>query len=267
MPRWTDKVVLITGGSAGLGRAIAQAFAAAGARVMIVGRDPQRLDEAVAAMTAAGLKVLGRRADITSPQDVRELLDHVTATCGRLDVLVNCAGRSSRGLISETPPERFAELLELNFIATVRCTQAALPLLIASRGHVVNIGSLATKTASPYLGAYSASKFPLAAFSQQLRLEYSAQGVHTLLVCPGPIRRDDAGARYDAESAGLPDTARRPGAGVKLSGIDPHALAAKIVHACERRRPELIVPGRAKLMFAVAQLWPTLGDWILRRMT
>jgi short-subunit dehydrogenase len=139
--------------------------------------------------------------------------------------------------------------------------------LIANRGHLVNIGSLSAKTASRFLGAYPASKFPVAAYSQQLRLELAPQGVHVLLVCPGPLAREDAGRRYDAQAADLPDTARRPGGGVKLKGISPPRLARKIVQYCQRRRPELVMPARARVLFALAQLSPTLGDWILKKMT
>jgi short-subunit dehydrogenase len=117
------------------------------------------------------------------------------------------------------------------------------------------------------LGAYPASKFPLAAYAQQLRLELGPLGLHTLLVCPGPIRRDDAGSRYDSKAGDLPAAAREPGGGVKLKGIDPDWLARRILVACERRQAELIVPGRAKLLFAISQLWPALGDWIVTRMT
>jgi short-subunit dehydrogenase len=107
----------------------------------------------------------------------------------------------------------------------------------------------------------------VAAFSQQLRLELSEQGLHVLLVCPGPIRRDDAGIRYEQATGDVPESARRPGGGVKLKGIDPHWLARRILLACERRSPELVVPASARLLFAIAQLWPRLGDWAVRKMT
>jgi short-subunit dehydrogenase len=157
-------------------------------------------------------------------------------------------------------------LLQLNFLALVRCTAAALPALIRSRGHLVNIGSLASKVATPYLGAYPVSKFAVAAYTQQLRLELKPRGVHVLLVCPGPISRDDAGRRYQVPRRGLPEQAHRPGGGTKVRSRSPEDVAAKTVRACQRRRPELVVPGKARLLFALAQLWPSMGDRILRRM-
>ena len=88
-----------------------------------------------------------------------------------------------------------------------------------------------------------------------------------LLVCPGPIRRSDAGHRYATQSEGLPAEAAQPGAGVKVSALDPDLLAGRILRAAERGRAELIVPGRARWLFALARLSPSWGDWIIRRMT
>jgi uncharacterized protein len=199
--------------------------------------------------------------------DVERLAARVHSEWRRLDLLVNCAGRSSRGKIEETTPEQFQQLWDLNFLAAVRCTRALLPMLLESRGHVVQIGSLASKTASKYLGAYPASKFALAAYSQQLRLELHERGLHVLLVCPGPIAREDAGSRYAAEAGNLPAEARQPGGGAKLKGLDPELLAQQVLRACERRQPELVLPWKARLLFAISALWPRWGDWITNRMT
>jgi len=262
MPYWTDKVAIVTGGSSGLGLAIARELVGQGAETIIAARDAERLRIAAEQISATAVA-----ADVTRQDDVERLIRTVVAARGRLDLLVNCAGRSSRGAIVGTTAEQFRELLELNFLTAVRMTQSALPHLLKSRGHVVQIGSLAAKTASPHLGAYPASKFPLAAYCQQLRLELGPQGLHVLLVCPGPIRRDDAGSRYDAQSADLPPDARKPGGGARLKGIDPDLLARRILVACERRKPELVIPGKARLLFAISQLWPSLGDWIVKRFT
>ena len=262
MAYWQGKVALVTGGSSGLGLAIARAIVESGAKATVAARDAQRLAAAAEAIGATGIA-----ADVTEQAEVQGLIERVAGEHGRLDLLVNCAGKSSRGAIAETTAEQFRELLDVNFLSAVRCTQAALPRLLAARGHVVHVGSLAAKVASPYLAAYPASKFPLSAYAQQLRLELGPSGLHVLLVCPGPIRRDDAGERYRDEAAGLPPSAQLPGGGAKLAGIDPEWLARRILTACERRQSELVVPARARLLFAISQLWPSAGDWILRRYT
>jgi short-subunit dehydrogenase len=267
MSYWINKVALITGGSSGLGWSLATAYVGAGARVVLIGRDAVKLQAAQARLSTSAANVLSLTADVTKPSDVERMIATTLSHFGQLDVLVNNVGVSMRGEVLNTPPGEFQRLFEVNFLSMVRCIQAAAPALIASRGHIVNIGSLAAKCAARYLGAYPASKFPVAALSQQLRLEIGPQGVHTLLVCPGPLRRDDAGARYAKQAAQLPAAAKQPGGGVKLKGIEPAWLSQQILRACERRQAELIVPGKAKWLFAISQLWPSFGDWLILRAT
>ena len=263
---WTGKVALVTGASSGLGWHIAAGLAAAGSSVVLVAREAGRLEAAAAQISSSG-RVWPVVADVTVQDQVDRLFQDVIEEFGRLDALVNCVGVSSRGRVIETTPEDFNRSLELNLLTAVRCTRAAVPYLLATRGNLVNIGSLSGKTASRYLGAYPASKFALTGYTQQVRLELGPEGLHVLLVLPGPIAREDAGSRYTDQTRDLPGSARQPGGGVKLQGIDPQKLAGQILRACERRQPELVVPGRARLLFVVQQLWPRLGDWILRRMT
>jgi NAD(P)-dependent dehydrogenase (short-subunit alcohol dehydrogenase family) len=267
MSFWQDKVVLVTGGSSGLGHAIAEAFAQAGAKVAIAALEPEAVRDAAENLQKAGYDALGVHADITRQDDVDRLFQQTLSRFGRLDVLVNNAGRSMRGNIADTTPEQFRDLLELNLIALVRCTRAALPHLLETKGHVVNIGSLAAKSASRWVGAYPATKHAVAAYSQQLRLELGPKGLHVLLVCPGPIVRK--GLRlYPLEGLeDIPARARQPGAGVKVPPIPPEKIARAILRACRRRRPELIVPWYARILFALLHLWPTFADWLVLRNT
>ncbi|MBN1910702.1 MAG: SDR family NAD(P)-dependent oxidoreductase [Pirellulales bacterium] len=265
MEYWKDKVVLVTGGSSGLGREIAQAFVRSGAKVAVAGLEP---GAAEAAAGELGPDVLGVQADVTRQDDVDRMVAAALARFGgRLDCLVNAAGRTDRGKVLDTTPDEFRSLLELNFLATVRCTRAAVPHLLPRRGHVVNIGSLAAKSSARWVGAYPASKFAVAAYSQQLRLELGSEGLHVLLVCPGPISRKDERLYPLEGTEDLPERARRPGAGVRVRGISPERLSASILRACQRRKPELVVPGYTRLVFALSQLWPSLGDWIVLRKT
>ena len=267
MNLWKDKIVLVTGGSSGLGRVIADGFGGAGAKIVIAGLEGDAVQKAATEMQAAGYDALGIQADITQQADVDRLFAEAIRSYGKLDVLVNNAGRSMRGKVLDTSPEQFRDLMELNLIALVRCTRAAVPHLLETRGHVVNIGSLAAKSASRWVGAYPATKHAVAAYSQQLRLELGPQGLHVLLVCPGPIERKDPRLYPLDGLEDVPERARRPGAGVKTKAIEPKYLAAQILRACGRRVPEIVIPGSARLLFAIQQLWPSLGDWILLRKT
>ena len=264
---WSGKVALVTGGSRGLGRALAEAFARAGADVVISARSIEPLESAAAGLRGFGTRVAAVAADVTRQEQVDSLVEQTVAKFGRLDVLVNNVGRSTRGALADTSADEFAELMDINFYSVVRCTRAALPHLIRSRGHLVNIGSLSGKSASRYLGAYSATKFALAAYTQQLRMELRGQGVHVMLVSPGPVSREDAGLRYADKMEGLPPRAAKPGAGVRISPVRPERLATAILKACRRGQPELIYPPLARLFIAAIHLFPRLGDWLVRKMT
>lgn len=265
MTFWRDKVVVVTGGSAGLGLAVSQSYANAGCQVIIAARGEQQGQQAVE--TIGPEKAHFIATDVTDADSVTRLIEQIIEHHGKIDVWVNNAGRSSRGLAKQTSVEEFQQLLDLNFLALVRCSQAAIPHLLKSRGHLVNIGSLSAKTASPYMGGYAASKYPVAAYCQQLRLENDRRDLHVLLVAPGPLRRQDDNPRYQEQTGQLPESANQPGGGVKLKGICPEKLSAKILQACQRRRPELVVPGRARFLFALSQLCPRLGDWCVKKMT
>ena len=261
---WQDKVVLVTGGSSGLGRIIAETFHRARAKIAIVALEKSDVEKAAAEI---GSDVLPIHADITKQEDVERVFETVKSQFAQLDVLVNNAGRSMRGKVLDTTPEQFQALFDINVLGTIRCTRAAVHMLLERKGHVVNIGSLAAKSAVKYVGAYPVSKFAVAAYSQQLRLELGHEGLHVLLVCPGPIRRDSE-RLYPLEGLeGIPESARQPGAGIKVGRIDPNYLAEKILSYCERRKPELVVPGKARLLFALSQLFPSFGDWIVKRST
>ena len=199
MSYWQDKVVLITGGAAGLGRCLATHYARAGAALVLADRDEAALERAASELGSLTGRVEGIRTDITDQESVDGLFSQVEQHFPRLDALVNCAGRSGRGAILDTSVEKFQSFLELNFFAAVRCTRAAAPRLLESRGHIVNIGSLAAKMASFYLSGYPVSKFAVAAYSQQLRLELGPPRRARALGLPGPA---GSGGRRGAVCSG-----------------------------------------------------------------
>lgn len=267
MSYWQRKICLITGASSGLGLSISRALAKRGAQVIVNARTIERLEETVGSLKAAGGTATYCAGDVTSQADVERIAESVRTQFGGIDFLCNCAGQSTRKAVLDTTPEDFQQLWEVNFLSAVRMTRAFADDLIARHGHLVNIGSLASKVATRYYGAYPASKFALAAYSQQLRLELGTQGLHVLLVCPGPIKRTDPTPRYVADAAGIPESAQLPGGGAKLRGLDPDWLAERILTACERRQAELIVPAKVRLLLALGAISPRLGDWLLKKAT
>lgn len=266
MSFWHQKICLVTGASAGLGLAISRALASRGARIIMTARTVGPLNEAAEMLRAAGNDVSPVPGDVTVQADVNRIAETVLTQYGAVDLVCNCAGRSTRKAMLETTPDDFQQLWDVNFLAAVRTTRALATDLIARRGHIVNIGSLASKVAPRYYGGYPASKFALAAYSQQLRLELGAQGLHVLLVCPGPIKGLADTDRYRLTSD-VPASAQQPGGGARLRGIDPDWLAKRILKACERRESELIVPAKVRLLLALGALSPRLGDWLLTKFT
>ncbi|QDT69649.1 3-oxoacyl-[acyl-carrier-protein] reductase FabG1 [Planctomycetes bacterium MalM25] len=257
---------LITGGSAGLGLAIARAAAAQGMKVTLVGRNAGRLK-------AAGNELMERypgslfgerTADLAVPGEPTRLICEVQEE-QPLDFVCHAAGLSARGRIVETSRDEFERLMAINFFAAAELAGALGESFASSKGRLVLIGSLASRVAPANLGAYPASKHPLAALAQQLRMELGPQGLRTLLVLPGPIARDDAGERYNDQAADLPAAAKRPGGGANVRALDPDRLARQILAASRAGKAELVTPLKSRLLFALAQLSPGWGDWLLRR--
>ncbi len=265
MDFWKNKIAVVTGGSKGLGREIARALAAAGARVILVARNEADLQEAADAISAStGQAVDFHSADVTDPSAAAHVIEAVVNEYGGIDVLVNVVGASLRTKLVETSPETFRRQMAINFESAVNCTQAALKGLIARRGRVINVASLAAKTPWPLVGPYVTSKAALAAYTNQLRFEIPELG-GVLLVCPGPIRRADSGERYRESAAALGEGAQAPGAGVKLSGLDPDELARRVLQASAAGKRELVLPRKAQWLFFVDAFSPRLGDWLRRR--
>ena len=140
--------------------------------VVITARDQEQLASTAQSLSTSDRQCGWLPCDVTQQDQVDALIAEVARLHGRLDIVVNCAGKSDRGQIAEVSADQMREFLELNFLSAVRVTRTCLPHLIRARGHVVLIGSLASKAAAPFLSA-PASKFPLAAYAQQLRLELS----------------------------------------------------------------------------------------------
>ncbi len=249
-----------------MGKAITTAFAQAGATVVMLARNEQRLRVAAGELNQLGHRVISIVADVTDDNSIQNAVSQIDSEFGRLDVWVNNVGKSTRASVTDCPLERYDELMQLNFYSAVRCTTLALPFLVQSSGSLINIGSLASRTAWPWMAPYAVSKHALAAYTHQLRLE-GPENVNFLHVLPGPIKRADAGDRYNDQAAGMSSSARKPGAGAKVKGIDPQVLAKKIVRSEQRRQTELVVPPSSRILFAIAQLSPVAGDWLLKRFT
>ncbi|MCO5168954.1 MAG: SDR family oxidoreductase [Planctomycetes bacterium] len=258
------RVVLITGGSRGLGLVLARRFAAAGARLALIARDPLALDRAAAELRAGGAEALPLPCDVRVRDQVEDAVRRVVLAFGRLDVLVNGAGVIQVGPLEHMTPADFEDAMAVHAFGPLHTTLAALPHLRASgAGRVVNITSIGGKVAVPHLLPYTASKFAAVGLSDGLRVELRRQGIRVTTVCPGLMRTGSAPnalfkGRHRAEHAWF-----ALGAALPLVSIDADRAAARIVRACRRGDARLIITPQAKAAALLNELAPGLVTTLL----
>ena len=254
------QVVLITGGSSGIGRALAVAFARAGAAVAFTGRDATGLALTRQLVERAGARALPLRADVSVPTDCHRAVAETIAAFGRLDVLVNNAGISMRALFEDVDTSVLRRLMDVNFFGTVETTKAALPHLLASRGSVVGVSSIAGYRGLPGRTGYSASKFAMHGFLEALRTELRPRGVHVLLACPGFTASNIRATALlaDGQPQGI-----SPRQEEKM--MSPEAVADAIVRAVGRRQRDLVLTTQGRFTVFLNRWLPGLADKLVFR--
>lgn len=197
------KIVIVTGGSRGIGFATAQAFLGAGARVAICARDPACLKEAESRL-GGGQRLLARAADVSDAAQVWAFVDEVVRVLGPVEVLVNNAGIASVGPFAKQPAESISAVVDVNLKGVMYVTRAVLPVMIARReGAIVNISSGAGLSGFPDIVSYCATKFGVVGFSEALDQEVLGSGVRVHALCPGAVATDMQ-VQYSGAKVGMP---------------------------------------------------------------
>ncbi|UZQ53416.1 SDR family oxidoreductase [Trichothermofontia sichuanensis B231] len=257
--RFQDQTIVITGASMGIGRALAIALAARGAKLALAARSAEALAETVQLCEAAGGTAIAVPTDITEPTACQALIQQTIQTFGQLDCLVNNAALSMIAPFEQVQDlSAFEQVMRVNYLGAVACTYYALPHLKASQGLVVAISSLCGKTGIPTRSAYVASKHALQGFFDTLRIELRGTGVAVLVVSPGFVA---TGIRQRAlNSQGQPwgDSPRDESRNTQSIA----ACVSQIVRGMERRQREVITTPKGQLLTWIKLVAPDLVDWL-----
>jgi short-subunit dehydrogenase len=252
--RIAGAVVLVTGASEGIGAACVREFRKRGARVALTARNREKLE------MVAGPEELVLPADLTAPDQRRELVNGVVGKFGSLDILINNAGVGLSAPAWRADLDDVRRLFELNFFAALELAQLAVAQMRPRRtGMIVNVGSVAGLVAMPWFTLYSSTKFALGAMTDGLRMELRESGVHAMLVCPGFVRT----AFHAHTMGGPPQNAQRRGRPGEITAED---CARRIANGVERNRRTIVTPKRAYTLVLASRLFPGIVERLLIRM-
>lgn len=254
MDSFKNKVIWITGASAGIGEALAIAFAKEGAKLILSAR---REDELVRVKNNCNLpdsNVLLLPFDLADTQAIHTLTEEVIKKFGRIDVLVNNGGISQRSFASETPINIDRQLMEVNYFGAVAITKSALPFMIQQKsGHIIVISSISGKFGFFLRSAYSASKHALHGFFESLRLEVLNDNIGVTIVCPGKIKTN-----ISINAINEKGTKHNKMDESQLSGIAADECAAQIVKAVKNNEVEVFIGGKEMKAIWIKRFFPKL---------
>jgi len=253
-----DQVAVITGASSGIGAAIAQAFAAEGARLVLAARSEERLNVLARTLGPDSSRVLVLPTDVRVPEQIRRLLERTVEKFGRVDVLVNSAGIGLYAPYDQVIWEHFRDLWEVNFFGAAYAMREVVPLMKRQGGGtIVNISSVAGRYPLPYLASYCATKFALNALSDGLRTELARDRIRIVVVCPGRVHTGFHERAY--HDAG--EIVYRGNIG---KGISAERVARATLRAVVRQQREVVVPAVLRLAVGFRILFPRWADWVTR---
>lgn len=251
---YTDKVIIVTGASSGIGLACARRFGALGACVVMAARRFDRLEK-LAVTVAPPNRVLAVKADVTDEAECKALINAAVDRFGKIDILVNNAGLSMRAMFKDLDLKVLHSLMDVNFWGTVNCTKYALPYLLETKGQVVGVISIAGYSPLPARTGYSASKYAIRGFLDTLRVEHLKDGLNVLVFAPGYTSSNVRNAALTADGSPQGQTPLDEG---KLMSAEE--CAVKLSEALEKRRTHVSLTPLGKATIWMHRLFPGLTD-------
>jgi short-subunit dehydrogenase len=249
-----NKVVVITGASSGIGRALAREFASRGSKLSLAARRTELLEELRAELP--GTEILIQTTDVSNENDCRTLIEETIKRFGQIDVLINNAGISMRALFEEVDLKVIRQLMDVNFFGTVYCSKYALPHLLKSKGSLVGVISIAGYVGLPGRTGYSASKFAIRGFLDTLRIENLKKDLHVLVAAPGFTASEVRRVALTNDGSQQGETPRD-----ESQMMSSEDCAHHIAVAIKKRKRELILTfTEGKLTVFLGKFFPALLD-------
>lgn len=248
------KVVIITGASSGIGKALAYEYASNGHKVVLGARNSKKLDEITDDIKSKGWEAAWHKTDVSKEDDCKDLVNFTVEKYGGVDVLINNAGISMRALFKDVKLEVLKQLMDINFWGTVYCTKYALPYLLESKGSVVGVSSIAGLKGLPARTGYSASKFAMNGFMETLRIENLKTGLHVLMAFPGFTASNIRNTALAADGSMQGESPRDEG-----NMMTAEEVASHIFKAVKKRKNRIILTSQGKLTFLLNKFFP---DWM-----
>ncbi|HEY8936207.1 MAG TPA: SDR family oxidoreductase [Cyclobacteriaceae bacterium] len=249
------KVVIITGGSSGIGKALAEVFGSRGSKILITGRNKEELLKVVDELSKKGIAITGFQADVSKEEDNKLMAQEAIAKYGTIDVLINNAGISMRALFDEVDLDVVKKVMDINFYGVLYATKYCLPEIKKNNGSVIGISSIAGYRGLPGRTGYSASKFALNGFLEVLRTELLKTGVHVLTACPGFTASNIRVRSLTKDGTSQGESPRDEG---KMMTAEECAL--HIYNATVKRKNSLILTTQGKLAVFMNKWLPRLAD-------
>lgn len=253
-----DKVVIITGASSGIGRALVSEFAGRGAKVVAGARSFDKLNAMSETLRQSGLEMVPVELDVSREESCRQFIETAVKNYGRIDVLINNAGISMRALFRDVELKVVHEVMDVNFWGTVYCSKFAFPHLLESKGSLVGVSSIAGYKGLPGRTAYSSSKFAIHGILEVIRTENLKTGLHVLIACPGFT---SSNIRNTARAADGSMQGESPRDESKM--MSPEEVASKIARAVKKRKNRLTLTTQGRLTVFLNKLFPGRLDKIV----